>query len=264
MADIFGELEGAETVASETAVVEKETGKAAMKKEDQAKLVDAFKQALNEEGFKDKLCSLSPCLEVTNTLGYGTTGGLIHDKEASKKAGKRKVAPTSEIVGLIFKNIGKTPIQYTTEVYKANEEGIFVGEQKTMTAKPGESFQLRMKYAALLGAQTEFSNTFANAKLIGGKLNGTSLDEVLESFHISFTKDANGVAKYVHSDEVKIPVDKAGDEKVTKEFLPTFGYLMNPAPRTASGSKREKNSKYSRQELTANYVRMLASGQASL
>lgn len=221
---------------------------------------EALKATLETDAtYKEKLKSLSDTIEVTNTLGYGTSGNIV---KVAGKGGTRELVPTSAIVGYRLINKGPEPIKYTTEIYTKNEEGIYVGEVVERTANPGETFDLTRQYMTIFAAPPSISFTLGNGKIISGsrkKVN--SLKEELESYYFTFNREEDGTLKQVNDDEVKLAVDHDVDgERVVKpEFAETFGFLDNPKP---SRKKRAAKKKYTTQDLAANYIHTLLKKEA--
>lgn len=224
--------------------------------------VQAMKAALKETvqtspDFASKLRRLSNSIKVVNTLGYGKGGNIVVDKAASS-ANARALKPTSAICGYIVENCGSEPIEYTTEVFAADETGKYVGSVVKKTLAPGEKVALTRQYMTMLCAIPEISFTLANGKIVSSsKKNAKNLKEELSAYYFSFNKDENGNALQVNDDEVKLSVDDA-DGKVKPEYIETFGYLNNPKEGRAA---RAKGTKFTTQDLAANYIHKMLQEQ---
>lgn len=224
--------------------------------------VQAMKAALRETvqtspDFAEKLRRLSNSLMVVNTLGAGKNGNIVVDKNS--KAEGRQLKPTSQIVGYKVKNIGTEAIEYTTEVFAADENGKYVGTVVTKTIKPGETINLTRQYMTMFCAQPEISFTLENGKIVSSsKKNAKTLKEELSAYYFSFNKAEDGTQIQVNDDEVKLSVD---DENgvVKPEYVETFGYLNNPKEGKAA---RVKGQKFTTQDLAANYIHKMLSEQS--
>lgn len=206
------------------------------------------------------LSTESKNIYMAYSLGYGTRGGMIHDKEQSKKEGKRVLVQVPEIVGYQLKNIGDKPIRYQTEVYTQNADGKYVGEVVERELPPDGSVNLTRKYVSILLSRPEFSFTLANGKLQAPttKVSEKSLDELLEA-RFYFTGEEKESGRSVNSDEDKILIDSEGPDgtrQLKPEFVETFGFLANETEK-AEGKKRSggRGKSISFQEQFAAYIR---------
>jgi hypothetical protein len=224
--------------------------------------VQAMRAALKETvqtnpDFAQKLRRLSNSIKVVNTLGYGKGGNIVVDKNASS-SDKRALKPTSAICGYKIQNIGDEAIKYTTEEFTQDETGKFVGNVIEKTLAPGATADLTRQYMTMFCAQPEISFTLANGKIVSSsKKNPKSLKEELAAYYFSFNKAEDGSTPQVNDDEVKISVDDENG-KVKPEYVPTFGYLNNPKETRAA---KAKGSKFTTQDLAANYINKLLEEQ---
>lgn len=233
----------------------------ASKKAKVKEMKEALKVTLQTDtSFASKLRTWSKDLEVVNTLGYGKGGNIIVDKAAST-ATDRKLTATSQIVGYIVKNIGSEAMKYTTEVYTQDETGKYVGQVVEKTLAPGATVALTRQYMTMFCAQPEISFTLANGKIVASsrKAAKNSVKEELASYYFSFNKGEDGTALQVNDNEVKISIDTDGDGIVKPEFIETFGFLNNP--KAARGTGAPKGSKFTTQDLAANYINQLLKTQ---
>lgn len=218
-------------------------------------MIEAFEKAMSTDpSMMAKICTRSEDVVVLNTLASNAVNGLIPGPNKTKE--KSEVLTVSGIVGALLQNVGKEPITYVTEEYALDKEtGRWVGKQVKATAAPGEKFMLRIKYLTLLAMAVEYSFTFKNAKLVGGKkaMKKSSIDEILEAPHIQFNRVEGQPPISVHGDGVKIEIDDK-NKKMKKEYEKTFGYLYNPEEKKENKARAKKN-KFSQQILTANYIR---------
>lgn len=221
--------------------------------------VEAMKAALKETvqstpDFADRLRRLSNSLFVVNTLGFGKGGNIIVDKNASTSS-ERKLKPTSAICGYKIKNIGTEAIEYQTEEFEKDATGKWVGSVVRKTLQPGDTADLTRQYMTMLCAQPEISFTLANGKIVSSsKKNAKTLKEELAAYYFSFNKNEDGTTPAVNDDEVKLSVD---DENgvVKPEYEATFGYLNNP--KEGRTKTTGKNSKFTTQDLAANFINKL-------
>lgn len=230
---------------------EKKKMEKALKQDFQTKLA-------NDAEFAAILGTQSKCLEVVNTLGYGRSGSLVHDKKASADAGTRKVKPASNIVGYTVKNVGDKPIQYETAVYSQDENGEYKAEQVTRTLEPGQEVALTRKYMTILTARPEFSFTLANGKMVV-KLSSKNPEKIFDRTYFQFSEEAGCT---VHDDAVKVAIDEEGPDGtnvIKPEYIETFaGVLVSKK----SKKERTKSPKATVQEVMANYVHSLATEEA--
>lgn len=224
--------------------------------------VQAMKAALKETvqttpDFAEKLRKLSKSIEVVNTLGYGKGGNIVVDKNASTDS-ERVLKQTSAICGYRIKNIGSEAVAYTTDVWTKDETGKYVGQRVEKTLAPGETADLTRQYMTMFCAQPEISFTLANGKIVSGsrKHKNQSIKEELESYYFTFDKAEDGSTIQVNDDEVKLSIDVDGVVKA--EFEEAFGFFNNPKEGRAP---KAKGSKFTTQDLAANYVNSLLKGQ---
>jgi len=250
--NVFGQssdMSGAAEVASN-----------AEKKEKIKKMKESLKETLSTDAsFASRIHTLSQSIEVVNTLGYGKGGNIVVDKKASS-ADNRVLKPTSAICGYRLKNIGDTPIEYTTEEYTQDETGKFVGSVVTKSWAPGTTIDLTRQYTTMLCSIPEISFVLANGKIVASSRKaskkGTSLKDELASYYFSFDKNGED-GPQVNDDEVKLSVDDANG-KVKAEFVATFGYLNNPKEGRVRAAKGQK---FSTQDMAANYIQKLLKEQ---
>lgn len=251
MDGIFGK-----DAVTEAPEVEVSTPDTDAKKQKLKMMKEVLKETINSEpGFTDNLRRLSNSLKVVKTLGYGKTGNVKVDKEVEKASGDRKLVPTSQIVGYRIQNIGTEAIEYETEEYKQDASGKFVGTRVTKTLKAGDSCDLTREYMTKLCSRPEISFTLVNGKITSSSRKAKTIKEELSAYYFSFNKAEDGTTIQVNDDEVKVSIDKDG--VVLPEFVETFGYLNNPK----EAKSKEKGSKFTTQDLAANYVRKLLEKQ---
>lgn len=240
-----------------TAPVATDAVDTAARKEKVAAMKASLKETVQTSpDFASKLRRLSNSIKVVNTLGYGKGGNIVVDKKASGDA--RVLKPTSAICGYKLENIGTEVIEYTTEVFSQDETGKFVGQVVKKQWAPGETINLTRQYTTMLCSMPEISFTLANGKIVSSsKKNAKSLKEELAAYYFAFNKSEDGTTPQVNDDEVKLSVDDA-DGKVKPEYVETFGYLNNPKEGRAA---RTKGTKYTTQDLAANYIHKLLEGQ---
>jgi hypothetical protein len=235
---------------------------AAVETAERKQKVQAMKAALKETvqstpDFAQKLRRLSNSIKVVNTLGYGKGGNIVVDKNASS-SDKRALKPTSAICGYKIQNIGDEAIEYTTEEFAQDETGKYVGSIVKKTLAPGAFADLTRQYMTMFCAQPEISFTLANGKIVSSsKKNAKSLKEELAAYYFSFNKAEDGTTPQVNDDEVKLSVDDENG-KVKPEYVATFGYLNNPKESRAA---RAKGSKFTNQDLAANYIQKMLEEQ---
>lgn len=256
MQNFFGMPDNAEAPAEAVRTV------ANPKKEKNTEMISKFKQAISsDQTLVGKLKSKSNNIAVVNVLSSTKIQNLIDDKANPKidENGnkKRNLVPVPGICGYAVKNIGNEPIEYKTEEYTAGEDGVYVGTPVTRTCAPGEVMLLQRKYFTLLTCLPEYSFTLANGTVVGANSvsnKAVTLDEKLEIPHFKFSVKEDGTTISVHDDSVKVPVE-GPDGKVTDQYKLYFGYLDNPT--VAKTRKTGGSTKYSTQEIAANYFRML-------
>jgi len=231
--------------------------KKALKKQEHDAMKHAFIKRMTEDpAFAQALKTRSGDLEVLNTLGFGTSGSIILDKNNSK-GDKRALVSTSAIVGYKFKNVSQAPIEYTTKDWTYDEaSGKYVDTTVTKVAQPGDVFDLTREFTTRLLANPEFSFAVANGKLCASsRKDKGDLQSKLESYYFSFSDK-----REVNSDEVKLKVDDNGTVK--PEYVATFGFLNNPKEdkvRMSGGG-----SKYTTADLEAQKIYSLINGEANL
>lgn len=227
----------------------------------QALKQDFIQKLQQDTTLTERLNTLSDSIEVVNTLGCGTGGGLIR-KEESKNSDKRELEATPKIVGYSVKNVGETPITYQTEVWSLDEAtGKYVASAVEKVMNPGDVIYLTRRFMTTLCARPEISFVLKNGSMISGssKKNKTT-EEKLSSFYFKFAADT-GLA--VNSDAVKVSIDEEGADgkRVVKpEFVETFGYINNPEDKSGKRGKKPAK-KISTQALLANYAMSLIEGK---
>lgn len=240
-----------------TAPVAADAVDTAARKEKVAAMKASLKETVQTSpDFASKLRRLSNSIKVVNTLGYGKGGNIVVDKKASGDA--RVLKPTSAICGYKLENIGTEVIEYTTEVFTQDETGKFVGQVVKKQWAPGETINLTRQYTTMLCSMPEISFTLANGKIVSSsKKNAKSLKEELAAYYFTFNKNEDGTTPQVNDDEVKLSISDA-DGNVKPEYIETFGYLNNPKENKAG---RSKSTKYTTQDLAANYIHKLLEEQ---
>lgn len=205
----------------------------------------------SDPDFVARLRSQSESLAVVATLGHGTRGNIVVDKEAQAATGERKIKETTAIVGYEVKNIGAEPITYKTEVWTMGEDGKYVADVVEKTINPGETVALTRKFMTLLCARPEISFTLSNGKIISQLKKDKPVDEMLSAFYFQFN---DGTA--VNDDKVKkaIDYDNDGVRVVKDEYIEAFGYLNNPKEKAG---RKAKGQKLNIQDIMANYVNSL-------
>lgn len=259
MESIFSETTQ-EAEVTQATPVKTERDKELERKKKVEEMKKSFKDTLQQQPeFKNILHTLSDSIMVVNTLGYGKNGNIVVDKKASATDEKGRVLkPTSLICGYKLKNVGTEPIQYKTEVFEKDTEGKYVGTVVERTWAPGTEIVLSRVYTTMLCARPEISFTLANGKIVSSsKRTGGNIKDELAAYYFSFTKGEDGATTTVNDDEVKLSVDD-GNGVVKPEFVETFGYLNNPKETRAG---RGKSTKYSTQDVAANYINKLLEQQ---
>lgn len=265
----FGKLDGEQ--AAPEAAVEVEgatTSKNAARKAEAEKMVALLKDKIEKDPtFKGRHCSLSKDVVVINSLGFGDSGNIVVDKNGKAflgKDGKERLPleRTSQIVGYRVQNIGEKTINYTTEVYKQDENGVFVGERMEKALEPGGFADLSRKYMTMFASMPELSFQLANGKIVRGpgKIKSGDVDAVLESFYFTFSDRS----VKVNSDSVKLNIStkKKGADGTVKwvvkdEFVETFGYLNNAKPAGTGRQRAGSRTKWTTQDMAANYIQSL-------
>jgi len=253
-------LKGATMGAAEAPAVEVQadnSGKKARKEE----MKDAFRARLQQDpSFSANIRRLQKSARVINTLGYGTEGNLVVDKNAPAEYDedgklKRKVKQTSYTVGYRVLNIGEEPIEYQTEVYELNKQtGRYEGTVVTKVWNPGEHIDLDRKYMSILFARPEFSFQLENGIMMASSGFGSaqSADDKLRNIYFRFNKAEDGSQVEVNDDEIKISIDDNG--VVKPEFVETFGCWNNSKEKKV---RTKATQKYNSQDLLANMINMM-------
>jgi hypothetical protein len=260
-----------DVAATATEVKATEEAKKEEKKKSNSELnayysAELTKTIQEDPDFEQKICTLSKSVQINYTLGYGDEGNIIADSKAPEGTARKDVLKkTSYIVGYELQNIGNEPISYQTETYAQNDSGEWVGTQVTLTAKPGEKFNLTRKYMTLFGIRPEVSFTFANGKMKKSSANTSkmSIDKVLESYYFSF----DDPTIRVNSDEVKLAVaDKVGEKQwiVKTEYEAVFGYLNNAPASKARRTSGGKESVFTKPVCVANALRRALQEQGKM
>lgn len=205
--------------------------------------------------------SLSDSVEIVKILAAGKANNIIKNRDGVlTEKGKVKLEAISANVGVVIKNVGTEPINYTTDVYTANEAGIFVGQPVQRTLAPGAEAPLTRKCLTLLGSSVPFNLRFKNGSIVSGHASRKqSMDEYLSSFYFKFDKEL-GIS--VNDDDVKEAVDTEqpdGTMKVRPEYLETFGYLNNPVEKPVRTAKKSDGTDLNTSEVMAAYLRQLLS-----
>lgn len=188
----------------------------------------------------DRRNTLCKAIQVEGTLGFGNAG-LIQTRAADKATGtKREVGATSAIVGYIIKNVSDKPIEVRTEVFTQDPNTKqYVGKETTVSLKPGASMPISRKWLTFLACQVEFGMKLANGTMVGSpkKLINATADQAFSSFHFKFS-DASIKVNDVKTDIHDVVTDN-GETKyvVKKDYVSTFGYLMNETPKATGGRK---------------------------
>lgn len=259
MEEIFG---GAASAPAEAPVAESRETSKDHKKQKLAEWKDSLKLTIEQDKtYLAKRGTLSKSLKVVNTLGYGTGGNILLDKEATKKTGSRQVKGTSKIVGYLIENCGTEPITYETEVWTKDETGVFVAKNVTKTLAPGQQTAISRKWLTALTAKPEFSFMLENGKIVSSSSNteGKGIDAILEAHYFVFSKETG---LEVNDDAIKNSIDV--DNVVKPEYEETFGYLNNP--KASKAGKRGKGGQKgpTAQELAANYINRLIHSEQSV
>lgn len=235
--------------------------KKAAKKAKLQEMANLLRETLSSDPtFATKMRTYSDSLIVVNTLGYGDSGNIVVDptKPVEKEGDKRALVSTSQIVGYRVQNVGAAPIKYLTEEFTKNDEGVWVGQQVQRQLEPGVTVDFTRKYMTIFCSQPEISFALKNGKIIrgSGTVKNGDVDAELEAHYFNFTdKDVK-----VNSDTTKLNVaQKAkGADGTTKwvvkpEFEKTFGALNN-AKTSAKRARTAKGSKYTTQDMAANFI----------
>lgn len=261
-------MENFQALGNENEVVAQGNEAVDAKKQEKSKKLKEMSQLLKETintdpTFQTKVRSLSERLSVVNTLGYGEGGNIIVD-EATKNLPKdqRKLVTTSQIVGYRVANTGDQPIKYLTEEFTKNAEGVYEGQRVEKVMAAGEQVDFTRKYMTIFCAQPEISFQLSNGKIVrgSGSVKPGDIDGELEAHYFSF----NDKNIKVNSDTMKLNVaakKKAADGTakwvVKPEFEKTFGYLNNAKATGKRGRGPSTTSKYTTQDMAANYINRL-------
>lgn len=263
--NIFEELDN-NVESTEKTEVKVENSKKGLANPELAKAKAILNKDLHEDPtLKDKIRTACNSIEVINTLAFGESGGLVTDKEAMAQAndGKRKVQGVSKIIGYKIKNIGEEPIKYRTSKWTLDEAtGVFVENKVEKTLAPGEVANLSRLYITMLGARPEFSNKFANGKLVKSSSSAKVKEDLvalLESYHFVFSpvvdENGNETKKEVHGADVKISISKKNEEGkdvVIPEYEEDFGFLNNA--KAKNGGKKRGGKSVNAQDAMAYMV----------
>ncbi len=267
MASTFEEFSSLDALDENVVVEDQEEAKKAMRrqarKQKKEQMEELFKVSMREDPtLKERIGSLSDNVVVVNTLGFGDSGNIIVDADATAKAGgDRQLIVASETVGYRIQNNGKEPIKYKTEEFTRDSDGVWVGQKVDKVLAPGEVADLTRKYMTIFCVRPEVSMILSNGKVMrsSAKVKPGDLDGELEAHYFAF---ADSSIK-VNSDAVKINVgvqrkskkEKGGVKWVVKpEFEAAFGYLNN-AKTKAERPARGKG--FSTQVIAANYINRL-------
>lgn len=208
--------------------------------------------------------SNSANIVITRVLGFGETGNIIETKKKDADGNGREVGAIAKNVGYKIQNVGSAPITYATEVFAKDASGKFVGSIVQKQIAPGETVAISRKYMTLFGCKPEFSNKFANGKLVrtsaGGKAvpGNVNLEAELEAYTFVFNDKEISVNDESIKDQIgkKVSVDGKNKYVVIPEYEEVFGYLNN-APVKAAG--RQAKPAFDSQDLASNYIYRLAS-----
>lgn len=225
------------TIAEDTPVVE-------TKKKRSKSNMSALKQAYSQHIAASpeaaaKRGSLRGAIEIVQSLGYGeANGNIIVDRTRKEQSGERVLKGVTKIVGYTVKNVSSAPINMVTEKY-VNENGVYVGTPCVETLAPGATMSLSRKYFGLNGVRPEFGESFANGSLVlrtKNQITEMELNEILETSSFRFNPELN---IQVNDDSVKVQIGHKEDDgwKVNDEYVETFGFLMNEAPKASKGKK---------------------------
>ena len=256
MANELDQFEALDTNVGETPKVESD--KKAAKKQTVRMYKEAMQATLKEDpDYLAKHRSLSDTVKVVNTLGFGTTGGLIESEGSTKE--NRLVQTVSAIVGYKVQNIGEEPIPYFTEEFAANEDGKYVGQKVKKTLAPGEATVLSRKYATVLFAQPEFNLKIANGKFIPPRQKKTDdIDAFLAGHYFIFSDSEHKV----NDDTIKLQVGEqrksptgASRWYVKPEYEAALGFLNNSSQ--SKGRKKKSGPAFDAQDYAANFVQRL-------
>lgn len=237
---------------------DKDAARKAARKEANQALVDCLKERIAKNpDFLSTVKTMSSSLEVLHTLTFSDKGNLVVDKVATAEKGQRTLKTVPAIVGYEVKNVGDQPIPYKTAVCTKGADGVYTEAPTDAVLNPGETAFLTRQYMTMLTAAPEFSFELANGKIVkgsGASRTGKSVREQLEAFYFAF-KEAG---KSVNDDSVVMPVgERVGDKWVVKpEFEATFGFLNNPKPVAAKGTRARKSDaeKIDTSTYLANFV----------
>lgn len=256
MEDLFKSLEkdnSVEVVQENQGIKNEVKDSNKAKRQEKVKMFkDSMNQTLQENPeYLKNLRTLSPYIEVVNSLGYGDKGNILLDRDKTDSSGKRKLQYTSAIVGYKVKNNSQQTITYETETYMADENGKYIPTVVEKTFAPGEEICIARAYMTKLCARPEISFTLGNGKLVRSSANATDFRSELEAYYFTFSDEEN---KQINDDSVKLNVaEQLGDKWVVKpEYLEIFGYLNNPSEK-ASKTKGARNN-LTTQDYAANFI----------
>ena len=285
---IFGQTAEEATVVTADESVE-------AKKEFERQAKEAFKEELKENPDLEKVTNqLVPCVRLTKTIASVNETKIKVDKKnvaammkeleaqkdpkvlgedgkvdatkLKKEARAKSLVNVPAVVGYKIKNESKETIKYTTDEYVLNKEtGEYVGTKVEKDFKPGTEIVLNKKNMTLFCSDPRFSNKLANGKIVAssslvadikkGKTIG--FEEAMKAYHFTFNKLEDGTTPTVDDDEIKIVIDNS-DGKMMEEYIPTFGYLLNPKEPKKAGRKSGGKSKFDNQTYAAALIRKLA------
>lgn len=224
-------------------------------------MANAFKNRLaTDPDFRGNIHRLKDSARVINTLGYGTEGNLVLDKNAPEEYDeegklKRKVKQTSYTVGYRVMNIGNEPIEYVTIAYALNDQtGKYEGKEVTKIWEPGTHIDLPRKYMSILFSRPEFSFQLENGIMMAssGYKTAKTVDDRLSNIYFRFNKAEDGSQIEVNDDEIKISIDDNG--VVKPEFVEAFGDYNNSKERKPA---KKAGRKWTTQDMLANMINMM-------
>ncbi len=266
MASTFEDFSSLDALDENVVVEDQEELKKQMRKKARKQkkehMEELFKVSLREDPtLKERIGALSESLVVVNTLGFGDSGNIVVDAEASAKEDKRTLIAASETIGYRIQNNGKEPIKFRTEEFTRNSDGIWVGQKVDKVLAPGDVADLTRKYMTIFCAKPEISMILSNGKVMrsSAKVKAGDLDGELEAHYFAFSDSSIKV----NSDAVKINVgiqrkskkEKGGVKWVVRpEFEATFGYLNNEKPKA---DRPARGKGFSTQVIAANYINRL-------
>lgn len=269
--------------------------KVAAKKEFERKGIEAFKDELKENPELEAVANtLVPYIRVTKTIASAKApkikinkdgiepkmkeleaakdpkvigkDGKVNEALLKKEARNKCLVSVPGVVGYQLKNESSETIKYQTDEYVLNKEtNEYVGTTVEKDFKPGTEIILDKKNMTLFCADPRLSNKLANGKIAPSSSLASaiknnkqlSFDETMRAYHFSFDKAEDGTTPTVDDDEIKVVIDSK-DGKILKEYIPTFGYLLNPKEAKKAGRKGSGKSKFDNQTYAAAFVRKLA------